>query len=83
MTTTTVLDYLLSFTSNLPPEKTVLPLLSLHTPENFTCAPGRLGPLKINQAREPFEFFLKKITQRSRWLFQLRENFFKKHSNNK
>jgi hypothetical protein len=60
MTTTTVLDYLLSFTSNLPPEKTVLPLLSLHTPENFTCAPGRLGPLKINQAREQFEFFFKK-----------------------
>jgi hypothetical protein len=62
MTTTTVLDYLLSFTSNLPPEKIVLALLSLHTPGNFThaprtgknskhprklpSAPGRLGPWK-------------------------------------
>jgi hypothetical protein len=61
MTTTTVLDYLLSFTSNLPPEKTVLPLLSLHTPENFTCAPGRLGPWKKSTRPESsLKIFLKK-----------------------
>jgi hypothetical protein len=35
---------------------------------------------KINQAREQFENFLKKITQRSRWEFQQGKFFLKKNT---
>jgi hypothetical protein len=38
---------------------------------------------KITQAREQSEFFLKKITQRSRWEFQQGEKIKKKTLNNK